>query len=425
MTVFKLPDLGEGLSEAEIVRWHVKVGDHIDVDAPMLSVETAKAVVEVPSPLSGTIIALHAQPGERIEIGAALVEFATDAPAAGGAEHGTGDAGTVVGKMPDALALEAANAVTHTRVRAVPAARALARSLGVELGSLTGTGRGGLITLDDVMAVGLPARGASSTMHPAASPARASAPAGVPSAAAAAGPLPQGTAATGTHATGTHATSTAAAGGPADVEQLRSLRRAMAQSMALSRDSVMACSVFDDADLYRWLGGSDYSTRVLRAIAAGARAEPGLNAWYDPQSQSRTLFEHVNVGIAVDTADGLLVPVIRQVEQLQASQLRAELDRLKLAARERTLRSEELRHFSFMLSNFGMLAGRYATPVVVPPAVAILGTGSVRQDVVARGGAVAVHARMPLSLTFDHRVVTGAEAVRFLGAVIADLERPE
>jgi len=424
MTVFKLPDLGEGLSEAEIVRWHVEVGDHIEVDAPMLSVETAKAVVEVPSPVSGTIVALHAQPGERIETGAVLVEFATDASAAGAADRAAGtsaDAGTVVGHMPDALAqdaaeaaLEAANAVTHTRVRAVPAARALARSLGVELASLTGTGRGGLITLDDVMTVGLPTHGASSTMHPAASPARAGGPT-----------LPRGTAGAGSVAAGTAVAGAAAVGGPADVEQLRSLRRAMAQSMALSRDSVMACSVFDDADLHRWRGGSDYSTRVLRAIAAGARAEPGLNAWYDPQSQSRTLFEHVNVGIAVDTADGLLVPVIRQVEQLQASQLRAELNRLKLAAHERTLRSEELRHFSFMLSNFGMMAGRYATPVVVPPAVAILGTGSVRQDVVALDGKPAVHARMPLSLTFDHRVVTGAEAVRFLGAVIADLEQPE
>jgi pyruvate dehydrogenase E2 component (dihydrolipoamide acetyltransferase) len=395
MTVFKLPDLGEGLSEAEIVRWHIKIGDHIEVDAPMLAVETAKAVVEVPSPISGTIVALHAHPGERIETGAALVEFAPDTPA-------TADAGTVVGHMPDAaaedaagLALEAANAVTHARVRAVPAARALARSLGVQLGALTGTGRGGLITLDDVMAVGLPARGGSSKMHPAPEPATVA------------------------------QTDMPAAGGSADVEVLRSLRRAMAQSMALSRDSVMACSVFDDADLHRWQGTNDYSTRVLRAIAAGTRTEPGLNAWYDAQSQSRTLFEHVNVGIAVDTADGLLVPVIRRVEQLSAEQLRAELNRLKRAARERTVKREELRDFTFMLSNYGMMAGRYATPVVIPPAVAILGTGSVRQDAVAAAGTVAIHSRMPLSLTFDHRVVTGAEAVRFLGAVIADLERAE
>src|ERR1022692_2181433 len=161
----------------------------------------------------------------------------------------------------------------------------------------------------------------------------------------------------------------------ADVQVLRSLRRAMAQSMALSRDNVMACSVFDDADLHRWRSGSDYSARVLRAITIGLRAERGLNAWYDAASQSRTLFEHVAVGLAMDTPDGLMVPVIRHVEQLDALQLRAELNRLKRAARERTVKSEELRNFTFMLSNFGTMAGRYATPVVVPPAGAILGTG--------------------------------------------------
>lgn len=392
MTVFKLPDLGEGLSEAEIVRWHVKVGDHVEVDTPMLSVETAKAVVEVPSPASGTIVALHAQPGDRIEIGAPLMEFATDAkePSAPAAA----DSGTVVGHMAsggeaaDAM-LEAANAVTRPRVRAVPAARALARSLGVDLGAVSGSGRGGLVTLDDVMALGLPPRAASSKMHPAAT----------------AAPVLEGE--------------------RADVEVLRSLRRAMAQSMSLARDSVMACSVFDDADLHRWRAGNDYTTRVLRAIAVAVRAEPGLNAWYDADSQSRTLFEHVHVGIAVDTADGLLVPVIRHVDRLAHAELRSELDRLKRAARDRSIKSEELRHFTFMLSNFGMLAGRYATPVVVPPAVAILGTGRVRRDVIAAASGVEIHDRMPLSLTFDHRVVTGGEAVRFLGALIGDLEQPE
>src|ERR1700691_6304190 len=399
MTVFKLPDLGEGLSEAEILRWHVKVGDQIEVDAPMLSVETAKAVVEVPSPVSGTITALHAQPGDRIEIGAPLIEFAPDAAASQAAARATlaaasDDSGTVVGHMPGladddatAAALEAANAVTGPRVRAVPAARALARSLGVEVGTLTGSGRGGLITLDDVMAVGLPGSNAASKLHPA------------PSA------------------------RPPAAGG--DVEVLRSLRRAMAQSMSLSRDSVMACSVFDDADLHAWGSGRDYTTRVLRAITAGVRAEPGLNAWFDGQSQSRTLFEQIDVGIAVDTIDGLLVPVIRHVDKRTPAQLRAELDRLKRAARDRTLAGEELRNFTIMLSNFGSMAGRYATPIVVPPAVAILGTGRVRRDVIAAEERVEVHSRMPLSLTFDHRVITGGEAVRFLGSVIADLELSE
>lgn len=390
MSTFRLPDLGEGLTDAEIVRWHVKVGDTVAVDQPLLSVETAKAVVEVPSPMAGVIKALHGEAGDRLEIGAALVDF----------DGGQDDAGTVVGHMPDASGEYAAGAVDGTaegqrpaslqRIQAVPAARALARSLGVDLATVTGTGSGGLITLADVIASGLPvgrpAAPRGSTMRPA--------------------PLP-------------------APGDDGQVQQLKSLRRAMAQSMELSRDSVMECTVFDDADLCRWRDRGDYTVRVLRAIARACAAVPGLNAWYDGDSQSRRLFEHVHVGLAVDTPDGLLVPVMRNVGTRSAGELRADLERLKKAARERTLSGDELRNFTFMLSNFGMMAGRYASPVVVPPAVAILGTGRTRDDVVASEGRVEIHHRMPLSLTFDHRVVTGAEAVRWLAALIRDLELPE
>lgn len=386
MTTFRLPDLGEGLSDAEIVRWHVKVGDTVAVDQPLLSVETAKAVVEVPAPCAGEVVALHGQPGERIETGAPLVEFA-----------GGDDSGTVVGHMPAEAGQYAAGSIgdgTATslqRIRAVPAARALARSLGVDLATVKGSGSDGLITLSDVIARGLPAAAGNvprgSTMHPPPQP------------------LP--------------------AGDEGDVQQLKSLRRAMAQSMAVSRDSVMECTVVDDADLRLWRGRDDYTVRVLRAIATASAAVPGLNAWYDSDSQSRRLFEYVDVGLAVDTPDGLLVPVLRDVGRRNAAELRNDLDRLKQAAINRSLGSDELRNFTFMLSNFGTMAGRYASPVVVPPAVAILGTGRAREDVVAVEGRVEIHRRMPLSLTFDHRVVTGAEAVRFLGALIHDLELPE
>jgi pyruvate dehydrogenase E2 component (dihydrolipoamide acetyltransferase) len=390
MSTFHLPDLGEGLSDAEVLRWHVAVGDRITADQPLVSVETAKAVVEVPSPQSGVIAQLCAAAGERIETGAALVRFATEAAS----DAQAGDQATVVGHMPtsganygDEAAARALPASAQ-RIQAVPAARALARSLGVELAGLAGTGSNGLITLADVIAAGLPgARAAAvpaSTMHPA-----------------------------------------VATGATGEVQELRSLRRAMAQSMALARDQVMECTVNDDADLHAWQAGNDYTGRVLRAIAVACHAEPGLNAWFDSTSQARRLFEHVDVGLAVDTPDGLIVPVMRDVGARSAAEMRTELERLKQGAVARTLKGEELRNFTFMLSNFGMLAGRYATPVVVPPAVAILGTGRARRDVVAVGDRVEVHQRMPLSLTFDHRVVTGGEAVRFLGALIRDLEQPK
>jgi pyruvate dehydrogenase E2 component (dihydrolipoamide acetyltransferase) len=393
MSRFNLPDLGEGLQEAEIVRWHVAVGDRVEIDQPMVAMETAKAVVEVPSPYAGVVTALHGKPGDTIATGAPLVDFRLESEAAAT----TTSSGGVVGHMPTSdeelreAPVRRQVAGSSARTRAVPAARDLARRLGIDIAGIAGTGRDGLVTVDDVMAGGLNAAPRATPML------------GLqqsPSAMRPAGP---------THDEG-------------ELEVLRSLRRAMAQSMSMARDNVMECTVCDDADIECWENGSDYTARLLRAIAAGCRAEPGLNAWFDSASQGRRIFNHIDVGIAVDTPDGLLVPVIRDVGSRTPPELRAEINRLKVGARDRTLPASDLRDFTFMLSNFGVMAGRYATPVVVPPAVAILGAGKVSRDVVAVGDRIEAHRRMPLSLTFDHRCVTGGEAVRLLGSVIADLE---
>ena len=378
MRTFNLPDLGEGLAEAEIVRWHVNVGDVVAVDQPMLAVETAKAVVEVPAPFAGTIKTLHGKPGDVIATGAPLVEF-----------DGNTDAGTVVGNMPtsERELIETAQAGgrsrnsingSNGRLRAAPAARALAKHLGINLTGLTGSGRGGVIVVTDVI----------------------------------------------THSSVTaRAPTTTAAAAFQDGDKLRGLRRAMAQSMTLARDNVMNCTIFDDADLHHWREGQDITIRVLRAIAAGYQAEPALNAWFDGNTQTRRLLQKIDVGMAVDTPEGLIVPVIRDIANRAATQLRHEVDRLKSAARDRTVTPEDLRDVTFMLSNFGMIAGRYATPVVVPPMVAILGSGRLARDVVAVQDGIEAHLRMPLSLTFDHRCVTGGEAARFLAAVLRDLEK--
>jgi 2-oxoisovalerate dehydrogenase E2 component (dihydrolipoyl transacylase) len=443
MTTFNLPDLGEGLAEAEIVRWHVNVGDAVAVDQPMLAVETAKAVVEVPAPFSGVIKKLHGQPGDVIATGSLLVEFENGkgAPAAPSGPSHVGaapphsdrhivasptsrsnatDAGTVVGNMPtsDIELIETAHAggtysrasattrapgnaatpTTHAtgipatstttsgtaaptpdtptgRLRAAPAARALAKQLGVNLANVNGTGRGGVIIAADVIAL--------SNI---------------------------GTART-------NATPTFTGG-----ERLRGLRRTMAQSMSLARDNVTNCSLFDDADLHSWREGQDITTRLLRAIAAGCKAVPALNAWYDGNTQTRRLLDHIDVGMAVDTPDGLIVPIIRNIGGRTTAELRHDIDRLKRTARDRTVAPEELRDATFMLSNFGMIAGRYATPIVVPPMVGILGSGRLSRDVIAVDNGFEAHLRMPLSLTFDHRCVTGGEAARFMAAVLGDLE---
>lgn len=401
MSTFNLPDLGEGLPEAEIVTWHVAEGDTVKVDQPLVSVETAKAVVEVPSPQSGVIARLHAPEGGIVETGKPLVDFADgDAAPAPAAEPpqpaaASTDSGTVVGSMPtsDEVTVETAVAGGRRRrrqgrVKAAPAVRALAKRLNIDLARVEPSGSHGQVLASDVH--GYAARQDTprpTTAPPATTPRRA---------------IDFGTA-----------------------EPLRGPRRAMAQAMSASRDQVSQCTLFDDADIHDWARGQDISTRIVRAIAAGCRAEPALNAWYDAETNSRILHEHIDLAMAVDTPDGLIVPVLRDVGTQDAVQLRAAIDRLKVATRDRTVAPADMKDPTITLSNFGMMAGRYATPVIVPPMVAILGTGGLRHDVVAVMGGIEVHRRIPLSLTFDHRCITGGEACRFLAAVIDDLRRPD
>jgi 2-oxoisovalerate dehydrogenase E2 component (dihydrolipoyl transacylase) len=416
MSTFRLPDLGEGLAEAEIVEWHVKVGDHVRVDQPMVSVETAKAVVEVPAPFSGVVTALRGAPGDILPTGAPLIEF---------------DSGTVVGSMPATSEEEFVESVTvggahrhgnHGRGRAVPAARALAKGLGLDLAAVQGGGRAGLITLDDVLRHANLSGGANAVGNSAADGASVGNGTSIGN-----GGSPGNGAPAGNGTAVSPAARAIAAAGPADgtVEPLRGVRRAMAQSMTLSRDQVAGATVCDDADIHHWTQRGDYMARLIRAMICGWRAEPALNAWYDPAAQSRLLVAHVDLAIAVDTPGGLIVPVVRNIESKSPQELRAAIALQKDAAHRRSTAPEDLRDFTLMLSNFGTLAGRYGIPRVVPPAVAILGAGKVREDAVAVAGAVLAHRRMPLSLSFDHRCITGGEACRFLGAVIADLERPD
>jgi pyruvate dehydrogenase E2 component (dihydrolipoamide acetyltransferase) len=374
----------------------VAVGDRIEVDQPMVAMETAKAVVEVPAPFAGIVAALHGKPGDTIATGAPLVDFQSDT-AEGAADSGVAQGG-VVGHMPETDEIIASSGTAQNarasgrRTRVLPAVREVAQKLGVDIEALRGNGAGGVVTLDDVLAAKTAVPYAANTAMAVNAPS--------------------------VMRPNVNLTETG------ELEVLRSLRRAMAQSMAVSRDSVMECTVFDDADIEGWKPGGDYTGRLLRAISEGCRAEPGLNAWFDGASQGRRVFQPIHVGIAVDTPEGLLVPVIRDVGNRDAAQLRAEVNRLKTGARDRSLAPADLKDFTIMLSNFGVMAGRYATPVVVPPAVAILGSGRIVRDVVATERGIEAHRRIPLSLTFDHRCVTGGEAVRFLAAVIRDLEKP-
>lgn len=441
---FHLPDLGEGLPDATIVEWLVKEGGSVKLDAPLISMETAKAVVEVPSPCSGKLLKQHGKAGDVIATGAALAEFELDpkgkqradnaaahhhhapapaapapAPAPAPAAAGTAeraDEGTVVGAMIMGNTVHVEQAASVGGVKAVPAVRAMARKLKVDLARVTPSGAGGVVTMQDVKNAA--AAGNAVLGAPAASAAAATAPV---AAAAVAAPQRSTVSASGKPMRTTPPT-VAASGQP---EQLKGVRRNMARVMADARDRVVQTTIVDDADLHAWLGKQDITSRVIRAIVAGCRTEPALNAWFDDQNLSLTRHPHVDLGIAVDTPDGLFVPALRNAHLLDARGLREGINRLRAQVEDRSIAPSELTGYTISLSNFGMFAGRYGTVVVVPPCVAIVGVGKLSHDVVAVMGGIEVHRRLPLSLTFDHRACTGGEAARFLKAVLDDLARPQ
>ncbi len=370
MTVFLLPDVGEGLHEAEIVAWHVGVGDHVVADQPLVSIETDKAVVEIPSPRSGHVAALHGDAGDVIAVGAVLVEFQDGVHA---------DSGTVVGDLheqpdPPAPADQGrANPAPGAGTRASPAVRAAARRAGVSLDSVTPSGPDGTATLADVAAAATSSAGAE--------------------------PPPEG-----------------------PLEPLRGVRRAMDANMARAHAQVVPATVTDEADIGDWAEGTDVTLRLVRAIALACECEPALNASYLGRDVGRLLHDRVDLGVAIDTEDGLFVPVLRDVAGRDSDDVRRGVEAMKADVRARTLRPEHLRGQTITLSNFGVFGGRHAALVVVPPQVAIVGAGRAREAVIAIRGTVAVTRVLPISLTFDHRVVMGGEATRFLNRLVGDLQ---
>ena len=358
MKRFALPDLGEGLQEAELVAWHVAEGDHVVADQPLVSVETEKAVVEVPAPYPGHISRLLAKAGDRVKVGAPLVEFEEGAHV---------DSGTVVGELnaPGAAEPEPGRAI-----KVSPSVRRLAQERGVALNLIAGTGPEGAISTEDVER------------------------------AATAGP-----------------------GGPGFAGQpLKGVRRSMAVNMARAHAEIVPATLWDRADIEDWWSPTaDVTLRLVRAVAAACAEVPALNARFDGRRLVRQFSDRVDLGIAVDTGDGLIVPVIRDVGRRDAAAIRAELDRLKAATRQRTVALGDLRDPTITLSNFGTIAGTQAALAMVPPQVAIVGAGRIEPQAVPRDGAAIFLHMLPLSLTFDHRAVTGGEAARFLLAMIDNL----
>ncbi len=373
MKTFHLPDLGEGLKEAEIVTWHVAEGERVVTDQPLVSVETDKAVVEVPSPRSGIISSLNAREGDLIRVGAVLVEYA---------EEDMHDSGTVVGSIKPEKSPEKESAANKQAApgpeqdfpqeglaRATPGVRALARRLGVDINDVTPTGRKGNVTASDVESAG------------------------------------------DRFATGIQG------------ERLRGTRRSMAERMSDSHSRVVPAFVADEADVGSWPDGADIAGRVIRAIVVGCQAEPAVNAWFNDRALTVLRHDQVNLGIAVDSEHGLFVPVIRDAGGKDIKELREQLQMLVGQVEGRSLSPETLKGATLTYSNFGALGVRLAQMVVVPPQVAIVGTGQIREAAIAISGEIKVSRILPVSVAFDHRVVTGGEGARFLRALVEDLEQ--
>jgi pyruvate dehydrogenase E2 component (dihydrolipoamide acetyltransferase) len=485
---FLLPDLGEGLPDAEIVEWHVAVGQVVRLDDPLVSMETAKAVVDVPAPCSGTLLRVAGKAGDVIATGAWLAEFELDPNlpqrAAGhdtGHVHGAGhapppaatpaavaspatvmppmpslsasdlsnelpegvtpafgggfknatpalaapapattaapaaareDAGTVVGAMQVSGEVRRETAMAIGGVKAVPAVRALAKKLGIDLARVEPTGAEGVVTLADVKRAA--ERGeARLGESPSPSSLRTPAPsitAPVPDVrppVAAPPPRPE---------------RPVDAGFDTDAP-IRGVRRNMVRSMAAAHAEVVPTTLMDDADLHAWSPGEDITVRLIRSLVVASAAEPAMNAWLNAKEGTLRRHARVDVGIAIDHADGLFVANLRDADRMDASAMRAGISRLRDGLKDRSLPAEELSGYTIMLSNFGKFAGKYATPVVVPPCVCIVAAGRLYHGVVPVLGGIETHRLMPLSLTFDHRAATGGEAARFLKAMIDDLQR--
>lgn len=456
MYEFKLPDLGEGVKEGEILHWHVKAGDRVKEDDPLVEIETDKAAVTIPSPRAGTVAQTQGAVGERLAVGSVLVVIddgtpavatpvAAPASAPAAAPAGTAPTGPAAPRGSGAGAIEAppalAGGAARGPVAAAPATRRMARELGVDLHAVQGSGPGGRVTAEDVR------RHASAAVAPAA--AVAAPPAPTPALA----PIPVAAPA---RAAGAVATVGVAAGaspipffeveplpdfaqwGPVEVESLRSIRRKVAMKMVASMTIVPHVTHMDEADVTeldafrREQNGKRSATQtkltllpfVAKAVLTQLRKAPQFNASIDPFKQEIVYKRYFNLGFAADTPRGLVVPVIHQADRLSIDELADALQRLADKARAGALDVAELRGGSFTITNVGSLGGTAVIPTINYPEAAILGLGRAADRPVVRDGAIVVRKIMPMSLVFDHRLIDGADAARFLSAVVARLSDP-
>lgn len=383
---FRLPDIGEGLTEAEIVRWIVPEGGTVEIDGPLVEVETDKAVVEIPSPYAGTVVSHGAEAGATILVGAILAVIESDTPIVGTLDSHTETLaprpGVQPAPAPPAPAVPASPA--GQGVKALPVVRKLARELGVDLSTVAGTGTGGKVTREDVRR-------------------------------AAAGRLPESEV-------------------PADERvSMSRLRRTIAAHMERSWREIPHVTTFDKVDGSRLLDvrialGKRHNrtipieTLVIMAVVPVLQRFLEFNATLD--GDDLILHKHYNIGIAVDTGDGLIVPVVRHADTNDVMGLADEIVRLSAAAKQRTLVPDEIAGATFTVSNIGAVGGGFGTPIIPYGTTAILSVGRAADEPVVRDGIVTIAPLVPLSLSYDHRVIDGGLGRAFMAMLMENLEEP-
>ena len=410
---FKFPDIGEGLTEGEVVRWKVKEGEEVKEGQPLVEVETDKALAEIPSPRTGVILRLLAGEKEIVKVGQVIVVFGErgEAPAPASPPPKPGSVG-VVGELEEAPEEPAVPQVkappeqppsAGPHALATPAVRAMARDRRVDIEKVRGTGPGGRVMERDIREAGA---GKAGPPEPEKKPVKVK---------------------------------KFDFYGYIEHVPLRGVRRAIAKAMVKSKYTAPHVTEMDEADvtaLWRIKEKEKKNAEkkgvkltvlpfIIKAVIAGLKEHPYLNATLDDENEEIILKKYFNIGVATDTPEGLLVPVVKNANEKSILQLAEEMTRLAEKARTRTIDLADMKGGTFTLTNYGALGGMYGTPIINHPEVAILGIGKTKEMPVVKDGKVEVRKMMFLSLSFDHRVVDGAEAVRFLNMVIARLEDPD
>ena len=414
---FKFPDVGEGIHEGVIVGWLVKAGDPIAMDQPFVKVETDKAVVDLPAPRAGVVLALHAAKGDTIHVGDVLATFgeagetspAGSSPPAEGSPLALGFDGPTAPPAPEAAAPQASSQVPQGKPMATPHTRAYARKLGVDLAACVPTGKNGRVTDEDVD------RAVKRTEAPA--------PQAFQPQERTRAPLAE-----------------TAEEGPVEKVAVSHLRNVIAQAMSFSARTSAHVTHVDEADVTDLVAAyarikaiveKDGTTRFslmplfIKAAVAVLKEHPLFNATFLEAEGQLVMKKYYHIGVAVDTPDGLIVPVVKDADKKDMVTLAREVADLAARARERRLSLQELRGASFTLTNIGAIGGLMATPLIHQPELAICGLFAIKDKPAVVGGQVVPRKLMNVSITFDHRIIDGAQGARFMRDLVELLEHPE